>query len=102
MKLTELDAQFMQTTGERTMRPVETLAEAQGLMFLCPHCYKANGGRAGTHSIIIWFAGRGAPPSWNPPDRWEVSGTSLADLTIKPSILNHGCWHGFVTNGDAA
>lgn len=100
MKLTDLEPSFKKTIDERTMKDVGTLAEAEGIMFLCPHCYRKNNGPVGTHSVLVWFEGRGAPVSWSPPARWKVSGTGYGDLTISPSILNHGCWHGFVTNGE--
>jgi hypothetical protein len=100
MRLVDLEPQFMKTVDERTMRQVDTLAEAEGILFLCPHCFRQNSGPVGTHSVLVWFEGKGAPPSWHPLPRWQVSGTGYNDLTINPSILNHGCWHGFVTNGE--
>ena len=32
---------------------VESLADAQQVMFLCPACYVKNGGEIGTHSVIV-------------------------------------------------
>ena len=62
-KLSELDGRFLKydprsetwiqrrdgvsvaVSGIRTyLKPVESLAEADGIMFLCPRCWKANGG----------------------------------------------------------
>ncbi|HWG97193.1 MAG TPA: DUF6527 family protein [Nitrospira sp.] len=86
---------------------VNTLAEAQGIMFLCPVCFAANGGNVGTHSCEVTFEGRGALPSQGTqnkqgPVRWNVSGDSYENLTTTPSIqLIGGCnWHGYITNGD--
>lgn len=90
-------------TGPREyMTRVETLAEAQGVMLRCP---------CGTgHYIQVTFANRGVRPEQGchgvkgEPTRWDVvSGSSLDDLTTRPSILIGGpCqWHGFITNGVA-
>jgi hypothetical protein len=78
-------------------------------MFLCPACYVRNRGEVGTHSIRVEFVGRGVPDevcihnSEGKPVRWSVAGTTIDDLTLRPSILLLGgcCWHGFVTNGHA-
>lgn len=93
---------------------VQTVAEADHIMFLCPICFAKNGGAKGTHSVMVSFAGRDVPDeagtrdSEGKPSRWNVSGTSLDDLVLTPSILldksqepERGChWHGFVgSNG---
>lgn len=100
-----------QVTGPRVYTTkVKTLAEAQGVMFAYPLCYKNNGNSlVGTHYVQVAFEGRDIPDhlgthnSKDEPVRWQVSGTGLNDLTTKPSILlEGGCnWHGFITNGDA-
>lgn len=84
---------------------VATLAEAQGIMFLCPKC--VNSGAA--HHCIVSFEGRGVESTQGShgkdgqPSRWTVSGTSMDDLSTQPSILiSYPCgWHGYITNGDA-
>lgn len=87
-------------------RAVLSLREAQGVMFLCPKCFAANAGPVGTHSVICWFRDRGVPADEPPlPGRWDVSGDSLANLTLSPSVhlTGAGCgWHGWVRGGDAA
>lgn len=97
-------------TSVRVTRGVETLAEAQGVRFLCPACYEANGGPIGTHTVCVAFEGRGVPPALGSqgehgPSRWSVSGHGLDDLTLSPSIdgtRGGGCrWHGWVQNGVA-
>lgn len=115
MKLRDLEAEFLRYE----VRPdgiffvhVETIAEAQGVEFLCPKCFAANGGAIGTHGVVCWSRSRGVPDSAEPgPGRWSLVGTGLDDLTLNadpPSTarsvqLNGGCaWHGFVTAGDAA
>jgi hypothetical protein len=87
---------------------VETLAEAQGIEFLCPVCFAKNRGAIGTHLCEVSFDGRGVKPGQGShtekglPSRWTVSGTGLADLTLMPSIkLSGGCaWHGYITRGE--
>jgi hypothetical protein len=89
---------------------VETLAEADGLNFLCPKCYHANKGAVGTHRVTCWFEGC-VPDDASPgPGRWTPEGSSLADLTFIPSerekavsvLLKGGCgWHGFIVGGCA-
>ena len=118
MKLTDLDAHFMTfdvgpieehwPQGRPSHRYVETLAEADGVWFLCPKCFAANGGEVGTHLVGCWFVGK--VPEWASPGpgRWNPSGTGLHDLTFVPPgavsvLLTAGWgWHGFVKNGDAA
>ena len=108
MKLTDLRAQFLKITSPREFSHVQTLSEAQGIIFLCPKCFEVHGGPEGTHSVICWFAGRGVPDDMDPkPGRWNPAGTGYDDLTfVEPGsvsvLLLGGCgWHGFVKNGDA-
>lgn len=91
-----------------TFHNVESLSEADRIMFLCPLCFTRNSGPVGTHGIAIDFVGRATPDSacmrndQKQPVRWNATGNSLEDLTLTPSILIlSGCqWHGFVTNGE--
>lgn len=101
--LSKLEPEFMRVVSLGRYDHPEKMADAQGVWFLCPVCFTNNDGPVGTHMVLIWFKGRGAPPEETPTPRWEVSGTGLADLTIKPSIHTQGgCgWHGFITNGVA-
>jgi hypothetical protein len=88
---------------------VKTIAEAHGVTFLCPKSFAKNNGPVGTHHVLVWFSGSPVPPEIGRNKdgqtvRWDASGTSLENLTLKPSILEQDnlCgWHGFVTNGDA-
>lgn len=113
-KLRDLDAAFVRllpTPSESIrFREVSTIAEAQGVMFLCPLCFAANKGAVGTHSVICWSRSRGVPDDIAPkPGRWALRGTSLDDLTLdaepgqsRSVLLLGGCnWHGFVTDGEA-
>lgn len=89
---------------------VNSLAEADHIMFLCPLCFAKNGGAKGTHSVMVTFAGRNVPAEAGTrdadgkPSRWTARGSSLDDLVLTPSILldakrkaADGChWHGFI------
>lgn len=101
MKLAELDATFLRITDEITYQMDVPFAAAQGVMFLCPKCFITNGGAVGTHRVTCWFRDKGVPDAMRPgPARWPATGTSLADLTLTPSVLLlSGCaWHGEVTS----
>ena len=110
MRLTpDLQARFLRyeadAGGAETYVHVETLAEADGVMFLCPKCYAANGGDVGTHRVLCWFVGKVSDHVDPRPGRWVPSGSGLDDLTfIGPAmasvLLTSGCqWHGFVRAG---
>lgn len=83
-------------------QPALTIANAQGILFLCPKCFVKNGGRVGTESVLCWFRDRSVPDNALPgPGRWLASGTSFADLTLSPSVnVDHEHWHGFIVNGE--
>lgn len=82
--------------------PSLTIANAQGILFLCPACFKKNGGPVGTESVLCWFRDRGVPPEAEPgPGRWVASGTGFDDLTLSPSVnVDNEHWHGWVKNGE--
>lgn len=85
--------------------PVQSIAEAQSVWFMCPKCFNDCG-----HMIECTIAGRGVEDACGShnkagkPTRWTITGTGFSDLSLSPSVLlEGGCnWHGFVTNGDAA
>lgn len=107
MKLTDLDAYFLKYHDDAHFSRVETLAEADGVGFLCPACFIKNGGKVGTHSQLCWFRGH-VPDSAHPgPGRWTPSGTGLNDLTFvagdPPMAFSLGmqpCFHGYIENGE--
>lgn len=108
VKLTDLEPQFLKWTDEHHHRDVQTLAEADGILFVCPKCFEENGReRPGVHSVLCWFEGK-VPDSATPgPGRWNPTGTGYGDLSFVPGaksnsvLLLNGCgWHGFVTNGE--
>ena len=117
MRLTELEPQFLRlaregelTSDGRKFSWVDTLAEAQGIRFLCPLCFVTNQGPVGTHQVICWSRSRGVPDDETPnPGRWTLDGTGYDDLTLngdppgnaRSVQLTSGCkWHGHVTNGE--
>lgn len=112
LKLTDLEPQFLvysEEDGGTFLRPVDRIEDAQGVKFLCPKCFAANGGPKGTHAVICWSRSRGTPDKAAPgPGRWRLKGRGYDDLTLKadaPSTarsvqLKGGCaWHGFITDG---
>ena len=83
--------------------PVESLSNAQGILFQCPKCHSIDG-----HYCSVTFSDKGVADhqgthnSKGKPTRWMVSGNGFHDLTIMPSIqLEGGCnWHGYISNGE--
>lgn len=115
MRLRDLDGSFVGRAvivdGDvKEYELVATLAEAQGVRFLCPKCHAALGGAVGCHAVLCWFEDRGIPDTAKPkPGRWNPVGSGLDDLTFVPGrksnsvLITEGClWHGFVTNGEAS
>lgn len=111
--LTELDASFVQITNRRgsdaSYKDVATLAEADGVRFLCPKCCEDAGPKMiGVHQVLCWFEGK-VPVSVSPgPGRWKPKGTGIEDLSFvagkksRSVKLLSGCkWHGFITDGKA-
>jgi hypothetical protein len=113
MRLSKLNAQLITRhtlDGRITHGPAASLADADGILFLCPKCFRENNGPVGTHSCICWFVGK-VPDSAEPgPGRWNPTGTGIEDLTFVPSLghehcsvkLNGGCeFHFNIVNGEA-
>ena len=111
MKLTELLPRFrrVEIREGREFHMSSDFANAMGIQFLCPKCFREGGGPVGTHAILCWSAERGTPADVRPlPGRWAMKGTGYNDLTLdgeggksRSILLMSGCkWHGFVVNGD--
>lgn len=101
MKLIDLEPELIRRTGEGSFCEVSTLADADGLLFLCPACYKAKGTPEGVHCIVCWSPK--VPREVSPgPGRWVLSGVTLRDITLHPSIhVQGGCGaHFFVRDGE--
>lgn len=112
MRFSDLQPQFVrfEKRDDGVYLPYEqTIDRAQGVMFLCPVCFKANGGSVGTHRVLCWSRSAGVPDDAVPgPGRWLIQGTGYNDLTLAAEagssrsvlLTGPGCgWHGFVTNG---
>ena len=124
MKLRDLDARLMKHNADGSSDTVQSLAEADGVLFQCPICAqglesgteKMSDGRErrffrGAHYIICWFVGK-VPDDLDPkPGRWTPTGTGIDDLAFVPgnppraiSVLMtnpSGCHaHFFVRNGE--
>lgn len=103
MKLVELEPRFIRHIDGGSIN-VGAISEADGIIFLCPKCFRKNGGKVGTHSIICWNPS--VPIDVKPgPGRWNLEGTGYDDLSLvagSSSIaISGGCtWHGFVTSGE--
>lgn len=122
MKLTDLDPWFVRldvraccvgphcnvvsphTQHEYFLR-VDTIENADGILFLCPKCFVNNKGDIGTHSVICWRPR--VPGDVDPkPGRWEFTGTGLDDLSLVAGsssvhLTGEGCGaHFHVVNGE--
>lgn len=100
VKLADLEPRLLTKNGK-----TESVADAVAIDFLCPGCFAKNGGPVGTHHLRVHFAGRDGVPAGR--NTWQVSGSTVHDITLQPSIVSEagqGCvgWHGFVRNGDAS
>ena len=115
MKLTDLSPKFLVAESPTVSRHTDSIIEAQGVMFLCPECFSANGEKsAGVHRVTCWSRTRGTPDDRVPgPGRWALEGTGYADLTLAAEVsdanpegkrsvqLTSGCMaHFHVTNGE--
>ena len=75
---------------------VDTLAQADGIMFRCPKC---------THQVLCWFVGK-VPDSVDPkPGRWIPRGTGVGDLSFVTDAqhplcsVKLDCAHFYVRDG---
>lgn len=103
LTLTQLGAEFVRIVDDTTHKRGVAIAEADGVMFMCPVCYQKNKGSRGTHWVLCWRPRVDAPRPPG-PGRWEMEGTGLVDLTLKAGsssiLLTSGCRaHFFVRNG---
>lgn len=90
--------------GGEGHRAVDAVEDADGVLFLCPRCFKANGGSVGTHAVLCWRPR--VPADVDPkPGRWEFQGTGLDDLTLVAGsssiLLLGGCGAHFFIRGGA-
>lgn len=98
-----LQASFVRRT-DVGWEMIDEIAGADGVHFLCPRCFRANGGEVGTHWMLCWFEDK-VPDDIAPgPGRWKPQGTTIDTLSFVPGkktcsvqVGNH--LHGTVTAG---
>lgn len=104
MKLIELEPHFLKLKTPTSWMRVDSIEEADGVLFLCPKCFQQDPvGPIGTHSIICWRP-RVSQDVSPKPGRWEFTGTGYADLSLVAGsssvLLTSGCRaHFFVRAG---
>ena len=105
MKLRNLEPQFLKIVSENSWRRDSTMEECDGIIFLCPVCFRNNHGNVGTHSIICWKPH--VPQTFYPvPGRWNMRGYGIDDLTLFASsssiwLMGPGCGaHFHISNGE--
>lgn len=97
MTLLESGAKLIRYDEPGNIREDVPYAEANGLLIECPKCINSEK----SHSIIVPFQGW---PASTLSVIWSASGSSLADLTIRPSVrVVRGCnAHFSITKGKFA
>lgn len=105
MKLADLDPTFLKLLKPDEWLMTDVLAEADGVQFLCPKCFAANGNSpVGTHSVVCWKPS--VPQDVSPkPGRWELYGTGYDDLTLvagssSVQIIGGCAAHFHIRNGE--
>lgn len=105
MRLTELEPEFLKREApDRWQCEGVSKAEADGVLFLCPVCLVAKGGRVGCHAVICWQPN--VPQDTSPTGgRWRMEGTGFDDLTLVAGSSSvqivGGCnAHFYVRNGE--
>jgi hypothetical protein len=106
MRLLELEPRFLKITAPDEWDTKDIgIAEADGIIFLCPVCFVTNNGNVGTHSIICWKPH--VPLERSPgPGRWNFLGTGFEDITLQAGsssifLTTADCKaHFHITNGE--
>lgn len=103
MTLRELDPYFLKSVDDRVSSRIAAIADADGIGFSCPECYRRAGTLDGVHGIVCWSPTVRADRSPG-PGRWRMDGTSFDDLSLRAGsssvLLTGGCAaHFFVTDG---
>jgi hypothetical protein len=112
LKFSELHPQFVQLNDvnkkyDKGWFVVDTLEQADGIIFLCPKCLQHDGSPIGTHSIVCWRPH--VPMHITPgPGRWQPQNgeQDFDKMTFEawPSssvLLQGGCnAHFFINHGE--
>ena len=86
MRLTALEPTFLKIIDDTHYQHVDDIAQADGVMFLCPKCFGHNNGPVGTHQVLCWAPH--VPQTHFPrPGRWALHGTGYSDLTLRAARL---------------
>jgi hypothetical protein len=106
MRLTDLSPEWLKVETPTRFTIVDSIEKADGIYFLCPKCWAANGGPVGVHGVICWRPHVPNPPTPG-PGRWEFQGTGFTDLTLVAGsssvLLVGGCAaHFFIRSGEIA
>lgn len=105
MRLLDLEPQFLRIAEPNKLyHHVDSIAEADGMLFLCPKCFVTNAGPVGAHSVVCWRP-HVSQTELPVPGRWEFEGTGLHDLTLVAGsssvLITGGCnAHFFVRGGE--
>lgn len=106
MRLTDLEPEWLRyRPGEPASYLLCERHEANGIWFLCPKCFEANGGSVGTHRVICWDPS--VPPEVQPnPGRWTLQGDTFETLSLVAGsssvwLMGRGCQaHFFIEAGE--
>lgn len=90
--------------------PAESQRKPGGISFDCPvhtkHCAECHQLLPSSHRLAVWFENPvdGLPPEALAEYRWHRVGEDFESLTLTPSInaqvIDSGCWHGVIENGE--
>ena len=102
MKLLDLSPEFLRRVDDTRFEYVDNIRAADGIRFLCPKCFLANGRKSeSVHGVICWHPR--VPLTTRPkPGRWVMLGTGFADLSLRANsssvLLTGGCAAHFFVN----
>ena len=105
MTFKELKPKWLKIIDSKTFNFTGPLEGCDGVMFLCPTCFKKKGGPVGTHSIICWKPHVPLSEHFTGPGRWKLVGASEDDISmvgepLSSVLLQGGCdAHFTVSNG---
>jgi len=108
MRLTDLEPTFLKygpMDGQNIIIRDVPMAEADGILLLCPKCYTENPGAVRIHPVRCWSP-KIPKTVDSSPGRWNLVGTGFHDLSLEATparsvLLTGGCnAHFLITNGE--